>query len=236
MCGTQTSITCRVLADYARRGYSNYWDVEQFAIWRKRRPSILTPLSCCGGSSPTSRQSGESCDFHDPHLGTRSRATVQWRSGLQDLAFEVRAGERIGLVGPNGAGKTTLMQILAGQDRPDYGDLYRPARDPGQPAAAGARFRARRDADRRRQAGMASLHRPPARAGGGRPGDGRGGGRRRSRARRPPLRRAARTQIEHQDAYSIDHRVEEVLIGAGLRRVRVPPRRVARSPAASSRG
>src|SRR6516165_11466339 len=43
---------------------------------------------------------------------------------FQDLAFEVRAGERIGLVGPNGAGKTTLMQLLAGNDKPDYGDLY----------------------------------------------------------------------------------------------------------------
>ena len=43
---------------------------------------------------------------------------------FQDLAFEVRAGERIGLVGPNGAGKTTLMQLLAANDKPDYGDLY----------------------------------------------------------------------------------------------------------------
>ncbi len=42
---------------------------------------------------------------------------------FQDLKFEVRAGERIGLVGPNGAGKTTLMRVLAGQDRADYGNL-----------------------------------------------------------------------------------------------------------------
>src|ERR1700760_3831630 len=42
------------------------------------------------------------------------------------LKFEVRAGERIGLVGPNGAGKTTLMKLLAGTEQPDYGSLSPP--------------------------------------------------------------------------------------------------------------
>ena len=43
---------------------------------------------------------------------------------FEGLRFEVRAGERIGLVGPNGAGKTTLMRILAALDQADTGDLY----------------------------------------------------------------------------------------------------------------
>jgi ATP-binding cassette subfamily F protein 3 len=42
---------------------------------------------------------------------------------FQGLRFEVRAGERIGLVGPNGAGKTTLMRLMAGTDTPDYGHV-----------------------------------------------------------------------------------------------------------------
>lgn len=42
---------------------------------------------------------------------------------FKNVGFELQAGERVGLVGPNGVGKTTLMRILAGQDRPDEGDV-----------------------------------------------------------------------------------------------------------------
>jgi len=40
---------------------------------------------------------------------------------LDGVTFQVRAGERIGLVGPNGSGKTTLLRILAGRDEADAG-------------------------------------------------------------------------------------------------------------------
>jgi ATP-binding cassette, subfamily F, member 3 len=42
---------------------------------------------------------------------------------FEHIGFELRSGERVGLVGPNGAGKTTLLRILAGQDQPDEGTV-----------------------------------------------------------------------------------------------------------------
>ena len=37
------------------------------------------------------------------------------------LTFDLRVGERIGLIGPNGSGKTTLLKLLAGAEEPDSG-------------------------------------------------------------------------------------------------------------------
>jgi ATP-binding cassette subfamily F protein 3 len=42
---------------------------------------------------------------------------------FQNVGFELHAGERVGLVGPNGVGKTTLMRLLAGEDKPDDGEV-----------------------------------------------------------------------------------------------------------------
>lgn len=42
---------------------------------------------------------------------------------LQNINFNISAGERIGLIGANGSGKTTLMRILAGLEHPDSGDV-----------------------------------------------------------------------------------------------------------------
>lgn len=42
---------------------------------------------------------------------------------FEGIGFELRAGDRVGLVGPNGAGKSTLMKLLAGLDKPDTGDV-----------------------------------------------------------------------------------------------------------------
>ena len=45
---------------------------------------------------------------------------------FQGVNFDVRPGDRLGLVGPNGAGKTSLLRILAGDDTPDDGEIIAP--------------------------------------------------------------------------------------------------------------
>ena len=42
---------------------------------------------------------------------------------VQDVSFEVRRGELLGIIGPNGAGKTTLFNLLNGFIRPDRGEV-----------------------------------------------------------------------------------------------------------------
>ena len=42
---------------------------------------------------------------------------------LNGVSFDLRPGERIGLVGPNGVGKTTLLKIITGVEEADSGEV-----------------------------------------------------------------------------------------------------------------
>ena len=60
---------------------------------------------------------------------------------LDDVSFEVEAGELAGIIGPNGAGKTTFFNVLTGRYRPERGRVVFEGRDiTGASPATIARF------------------------------------------------------------------------------------------------
>jgi NitT/TauT family transport system ATP-binding protein len=53
---------------------------------------------------------------------------------LDDVTFEVASGEFVCLLGPSGSGKSTVLNLLAGLDRPDRGEILKdggPVAGPG---------------------------------------------------------------------------------------------------------
>ncbi len=42
---------------------------------------------------------------------------------IDDLSFRLPPGGIVGVIGPNGAGKTTLFRMIAGQEKPDAGEI-----------------------------------------------------------------------------------------------------------------
>jgi ABC-2 type transport system ATP-binding protein len=61
--------------------------------------------------------------------GWRGALTHLWKrnyrhvTAVQDISFEIRAGEIVGFLGPNGAGKTTTLKMLTGLIHPSGGEV-----------------------------------------------------------------------------------------------------------------
>lgn len=58
---------------------------------------------------------------------------ITWKIGsraiVDDVSFEVRPGETLGLLGPNGSGKTSLLRLLAGLRQPNAGRITLEGKD-----------------------------------------------------------------------------------------------------------
>src|SRR3954452_14480773 len=44
---------------------------------------------------------------------------------LADASLRIEPGERVALIGRNGSGKSTLLKVVAGEQPPDSGSLWR---------------------------------------------------------------------------------------------------------------
>ena len=73
---------------------------------------------------------------------------------LDQASFRIELGRSLGILAPNGTGKTTIINMMAGLEKPDEGDIFRTSRisfplgfmggvNPAHTAAENARFIAR---------------------------------------------------------------------------------------------
>jgi ATP-binding cassette subfamily F protein 3 len=134
---------------------------------------------------------------------------------FEDIEFELYHGERVGLVGPNGTGKTTLMRILGGLDMPDAGDVKLHAGARVDLLQQHPEFNSGRSLFEEAKSAFADLlhaHDEMVRT-----------AEALATASDEPTRKslAARYDrlnelLRHQDAYVLDHKVEEVLHGLGF--------------------
>jgi ABC-type branched-subunit amino acid transport system ATPase component/ABC-type branched-subunit amino acid transport system permease subunit len=84
------------------------------------RPPLAAPVAAAPAPAPATRRAvGDEVVLRIANL---SRSFGGLRA-VQDVSFEVRKGEVLGIIGPNGAGKTTLFNLLNGFIRPDAGKV-----------------------------------------------------------------------------------------------------------------
>jgi ATP-binding cassette, subfamily F, member 3 len=134
---------------------------------------------------------------------------------LKNVGFEVRAGERIGLVGPNGAGKTTLLNILVGEDDPDTGVVEKPQAVEIALLEQQLEFPPDRTLIQEARSGLGHLYELQERS---------HDLAHRLAAEKDPAQLDrlhkqfdnVQHELDRLDAYNIDHRVDEVLHGLGF--------------------
>ena len=84
---------------------------------RRKTPQLGVQLGA--GALPTMLPCMPAISFQ--HVSKTYRGAGREVQALDDVSFDIQAGEFFGLLGPNGAGKTTLISVLAGLSRASGG-------------------------------------------------------------------------------------------------------------------
>ncbi|WP_273392757.1 ABC transporter ATP-binding protein [Actinobacillus porcinus] len=59
------------------------------------------------------------------NVSKRYHTRSGWKTVLQDINFELKKGEKIGILGRNGSGKSTLIRLMSGVEPPTSGEIDR---------------------------------------------------------------------------------------------------------------
>lgn len=134
---------------------------------------------------------------------------------FSNVTFDVRPGEKIGLVGPNGAGKSTLMRILAGEDEADVGTIERHSATRITMLEQHAEFTSDRTLLDEAKAGLGPLYALQAEA--EELAHGMAADQDQTSLERLHKRYdIVQAELHRLDAYNLDHRVDQVLQGLGF--------------------
>lgn len=94
-------------------------ELPQSRVARERVAAVLSDLS--PGAAEVGRRL-----LPDGPLPLEVRRVRHSRAGadvLRDVSFDIRPGEMVALAGATASGKTTLLELIAGMDRPDGGEI-----------------------------------------------------------------------------------------------------------------
>ncbi|KAJ0753681.1 putative ABC transporter, AAA+ ATPase domain, P-loop containing nucleoside triphosphate hydrolase [Helianthus annuus] len=89
---------------------------------------IESLFSSNSSSEPVSNRRGNKPGASSISSGVRLENISKSYKGvtvLKDVSWEVKKGEKVGLVGVNGAGKTTQLRIISGLEEPDSGNVVK---------------------------------------------------------------------------------------------------------------
>jgi len=103
--------------------------------WRERRSVDIAMLSQASSNAPSTAVGSTMTPVDETASPSASCVgdilmTLQSIShsyggvtALDDVSFDIRRGEVLGLIGPNGSGKTTLLNVISGAIRPKSGSI-----------------------------------------------------------------------------------------------------------------